>query len=450
MKTWHKEAEENVIGAVLIDNRHWREVEKYVSASDFYDQRHRQIFTAITSMASGMMPIDVITVSDFLDRQGSDISLLVVGEIAQNVVTVANVKAYAEIVREYSKRRKLYEALESVKSKVFSQKSDINELINKTQGDLVAIGRDSNESKLVSIQKVAAEYIQELEKRRENKELIGLRTGYADVDKNINGMRDGNLVIIAARPGVGKSTFALNVCENLAREEKKILILSLEMTNSELVEKSLSSQGHYSYTKLLNGEVSNQDDWNSIFKGFNQIKNQTIQMCDEESLTPADMQRYAYEAMDAMGGIDCIMVDYLQLANGEGHSRAERVGDVSRSLKSLAKALRIPVIALAQLNRDIEKRTDPTPKMSDLRESGSIEQDADIILFLHREEETDITQVITGKARKGIKGSEALLVFRGDNQRFDNANHDAWTELNRIKEQKTSPRQFNPSKKTAF
>jgi replicative DNA helicase len=218
------------------------------------------------------------------------------------------------------------------------------------------------------------------------------------------------------------------------------------MTNSELVEKSFSSQGRVSYTKLLNGSIRDHDDWEKVFAGGSKIREQQIMMCDKDSLTTQEITKLAWDARDRMGGLDAIMVDYIQLAEGVGRSRTEQVGQVSKGLKSLAKQLGVSVIALAQLNRDIEKRSDPKPKMSDLRESGSIEQDADVVLFLHREDETDITQVITGKARKGKKNSEALLVFRGDNQRFDNADESAWGELEDIKQSKIAPKSFQPKK----
>jgi replicative DNA helicase len=446
MNTWSKEAEENVIGAILIDNSNWREVQDEVSASDFYDKRHQSIFTAMASMATGMMPIDVITVTEFLEKQGFNFGLAFVGEIAQSVVTTTNVKAYAEIVREYSKRRKFYTLIDKLKGEAFNKKSDIDSLISTAQEGLVNLSRETQKSELVSIQKVATEYIAELEERTKNGSFVGLSTGYDDIDENINGMREGNLIVVAARPGVGKSTFALNVCENLASEGKKVLILSLEMTNSELVEKSFSSQGRVSYTKLLNGSIRDHDDWEKVFAGGSKIREQQIMMCDKESLTTQEITKLAWDARDRMGGLDAIMVDYIQLAEGVGRSRTEQVGQVSKGLKSLAKQLGVSVIALAQLNRDIEKRSDPKPKMSDLRESGSIEQDADVVLFLHREDETDITQVITGKARKGKKNSEALLVFRGDNQRFDNADESAWGELEDIKQSKIAPKSFQPKK----
>lgn len=448
MNTWSKEAEENVIGAILIDNSHWRTIESEVSASDFYDSRHQKIFTAISAMATGMMVIDVITVSTFLEKQGHDIPLSLIGGIAQSVVTVANVKAYAEIVREWSKKRKVFSFLDKAKSEVFEKGSDIDKIISTCQEALLSLSRENQKSELESIQSVAQEYIAELEERTKNNDFIGLETGYIDVDKNINGMREGNLIVVAARPGVGKSTFALNMCENLATAGKKVLILSLEMTNSELVEKSFASQGRVSYTKLLNGDIKDKDDWDKVFNGGAKIREQKIMMCDKESLSTQEITKLAWDARDRMGGLDAIMVDYIQLAEGAGRNRVEQVGQISKGLKSLAKQLRIPVIALAQLNRDIEKRPNSVPRMSDLRESGSIEQDADVVLFLHREDDTDITQVITGKARKGIKNSEALLMFKGDNQRFDNADHEAWAELERIRNEKQAPRQFKP--KSAF
>ena len=424
MKTFDITSEQSVIGSLLQDNKLWRDIEPIVNGNDFYDKRLARVFNMIHASALAMKPFDILTITEDL---GDDSYLPFLGDVIQNTPSTVNAKAYAEIVKDYSKRRKLNMIADALKAKAFARDSKPDAIMEQAQSQLLDLSRQSQSSQLVSIQKVAIDYVEELEKRVKGEVKAGDSTGYADIDKYTNGMRKGNIMIIAARPSVGKTTLALNIAENLAQEGKKILFVSLEMTNDELVEKTISSQGRVDYTSLLNGTVKGEQ-WQNIGLAASRIKSANIMLADSQEQTIASVRKLCWDAFDTLGGLDYVFIDYVQLMHGSGNNRNEEIAEISRGLKAVAKELEIVAVPIAQLNRDIEKRSSKKPMLSDLRECGQLEQDADIVLMLHREDDGDIAEVHIAKARKGKKGEVALLSFRGEFQRFDNLDHSYQSE----------------------
>jgi replicative DNA helicase len=435
-------AERSLIGALLLDNKLYREASTIVKFEDFYHGRNKQIYTAIEHYIENNEPADVITISEHL---GGPKTLSELGTMAQEMPLLSHFREYAYLIKHASQKRHLFTLAEKMKQGLACN-SSVDDLISDVQHQLLELSKGSQQSEIISINEVTKNYIEELTERTQSKKMIGLSTGYSDIDKNINGMREGNLVIIGARPSMGKTTLALNISENLAQEDKKILFLSLEMTNEELIEKSLSSLGRVDYSKLLNGNLDDKD-WPKLTSGAHKVKDSSILLGDSQDQTSGSIRKLAWDAFDKMGGLDCIVLDYLQLAQGKGENRVQEVAQISRSLKSIAKEFRCVVLATAQLNRSIEIRSDKRPKMSDLKECGQIEQDADVVLFLHREKASNLTEIITGKARKGKIDTSALLVFRGEYQRFDSADAQAWEEFNNKRHEKAASFQPKPFSK---
>lgn len=419
MKTFDITSEQSVVGSLLQDNKLWRDIEPIVNGNDFYDKRLARVFNMIHASALAMKPYDILTITEDLQ---DDSYLPFLGEVIQNTPSTVNAKAYAEIVKEYSKRRKLNLIADALKSQAFARDSKPDAVMEQAQAQLLDLSRQSQSSQLVSIQKVASSYVDELEKRVRGEIKAGDGTGYNDIDQFTNGMRKGNMVIIAARPSVGKTTLALNIAENLAQEGKKILFVSLEMTNDELIEKSISSQGKVDYGCLLNGTIQGQQ-WEGIGLAASRIKTSNIMLADSQEQTIASVRKLCWDANDQLGGLDYVFIDYVQLMRGTGNNRNEEIAEISRGLKAIAKELEIVTVPIAQLNRDIEKRSNKKPMLSDLRECGQLEQDADIVLMIHREDDGNVAEVHVAKARKGKKGEVALLSFRGEFQRFDNLDH---------------------------
>lgn len=432
------EAEQSVLGGVMLDNELWEMVSEMLLATDFYVKNHREIFKAMNELANTAKPMDVITISEHLDHKGiSDIGLAYLGELAQNTPSVANIRAYSEIVREKAVMRQLISASNEIADASFNPEGrNIAELMDMAERKIFAIAeaRENSGDGPTAIEDILKSTIERIEIIQKNKGgITGLSTGFTDLDKMTSGLQPADLVIVAARPSMGKTTFAMNIVENVAlASDLPVLVFSLEMPNESMIMRSISSLGRLEQTKIRSGQIQTKEDWDKFNSGVLQLKNHTKLLIDDSAgLSPAEMRSRARRVAREHGGIAMIMVDYLQLMQVPGMSdnRTLEVSEISRSLKAIAKELNIPVIALSQLNRSLEQRSDRRPVMSDLRESGAIEQDADLILFIYRDEvynpETErkgIAEIKIGKQRNGPIGS-IELAFMGKYSRFDNLIH---------------------------
>ncbi|NVK21223.1 MAG: replicative DNA helicase [Kangiellaceae bacterium] len=432
------EAEQSVLGGVMLDNEMWEMVSEMLLATDFYVKNHREIFKAMDELANMAKPMDVITLSEHLEHKGElDVGLAYLGDLAQNTPSVANIRAYAEIVREKAVMRQLISASNEIADASFNPEGrTISELLDMAERKVFAIAesREASGEGPTAVEDILKSTIARIEVIQKNKGgITGVATGFSDLDKMTSGLQPADLVIVAARPSMGKTTFAMNIVENVAlSSDLPVLVFSLEMPNESMIMRSISSLGRLEQTKIRSGQINTKEDWDKFNSGVLQLKNHTKLLIDDSAgLSPAEMRSRARRVVREHGGVALIMVDYLQLMQVPGMSdnRTLEVSEISRSLKALAKELNVPVIALSQLNRSLEQRSDRRPVMSDLRESGAIEQDADLILFIYRDEvynpETErkgIAEIKIGKQRNGPIGS-VELAFMGQFSRFDNLAH---------------------------
>jgi len=431
------EAEQSVLGGLMLDNEAWDRVSEKVVEHDFYLRSHRLIFNAMARLAEGNQPIDLITVSEALEanQQLDDIGgFAYLGEIAKNTPSAANILAYADIVRE-----------RAVVRDMIGVAHDIADAGYDTQGRTAAELLDFAETKVFKIAEqrakanegpepinsILAKTIDKIDAlyRSPQNGITGVSTGYVDLDKMTNGLQPSDLIIVAARPSMGKTTFAMNLCEHAAiTSDKPVLIFSLEMPSDQIMMRMLASLGRINQTKVRTGQLEDED-WARLSSAIELLNSKGKMYIDDASgLTPTEVRSRARRIAREHGGLSMIMVDYLQLMTvpGMSENRTLEIAEISRSLKALAKELKVPVVALSQLNRSLEQRADKRPVNSDLRESGSIEQDADLIMFIYRDEvyhedtaDKGTAEIIIGKQRNGPIG-RVRLTFHGHFSRFDN------------------------------
>ena len=431
------DAEQSVLGGLMLDNDAWDRVAEKVVEQDFYLRAHRFIFAAMSRLAESSHPIDIITVSEDLEanQQLDDVGgFAYLGEIAKNTPSAANILAYADIVRE-----------RAVVRDMISVAHDIADAGYDTQGRTSAELLDFAETKVFKIAEqrananegpepinaILAKTIEKIDElfRSPHDGVTGVSTGYVDLDKMTNGMQPSDLIIVAARPSMGKTTFAMNLCEHAAiTSDKPVLIFSLEMPSEQIMMRMLASLGRIDQTKVRTGQLEDED-WARLSSAIELLNTKGKMYIDDGSgLTPTEVRSRARRVAREHGGLSMIMVDYLQLMTvpGMSENRTLEIAEISRSLKALAKELKVPVVALSQLNRSLEQRADKRPVNSDLRESGSIEQDADLIMFIYRDEvynddspDKGTAEVIIGKQRNGPIG-RVRLTFHGRYSRFDN------------------------------
>ncbi|MEE9303184.1 MAG: replicative DNA helicase [Thiotrichaceae bacterium] len=430
------EAEQSVLGGLLLDNNAWDQVADRVCEQDFYRQDHRLIFRSIVHLAEDQQPYDVVTLSDWLKTR-SDLEdaggLAYLGTLAKDTPSAANITAYAKIVREKSILRQLISVGTDISDMAFNPgDQDSRDILDIAEGKVFEIAEQGMRQEqgfrpVRSIMKNTLAQIEELGKNGEG--ITGVPTGYDDLDELTNGLQKGDLIIIAGRPSMGKTTLAMNIAE-FASAHKKIptAVFSLEMPGEQLTMRLLSSMGRVDQTRLRNGRLL-EEDWPRIATAVKLFSDVPLYIDDSAGLSPNEVRGRARRLVREHGDLGLIVLDYLQLMEGnagQNENRTNEVSAISRSLKALAKELDVPIVVLSQLNRSLEQRPNKRPIMSDLRESGAIEQDADVIMFIYRDEvynpETEqkgMAEVIIAKQRNGPIG-KVQLTFLGKYTRFEN------------------------------
>lgn len=438
------EAEQSVLGSMLIAPDSWDKVAEIVVEEDFYNRSHRTIFRSILRLLAANLPVDIITVSEELethDELEEAGGFTYLGEVAQNTPSAANVVAYAEIIKERAITRELIGVAHTIADIGYNPEGrDSSEMLDLAESKVFEIAekRTGENEGPRDVEAVLGKTIDRLEALiKTNKEVTGVSTGYTDLDKKTSGLQSSDLIIVAARPSMGKTTFAMNLCENaMLLEEKPVLVFSLEMPAEQIMMRMLASLSRVDQTKIRTAQLDDED-WARISNTMAMLKDKDNLFVDDSSgLTPMDVRTRARKLARERGGLSMIMIDYLQLMRvpSLNENRTLEIAEISRSLKALAKELEVPVVALSQLNRSLEQRADKRPINSDLRESGSIEQDADLIMFIYRDEvyneNTDlkgISEIILGKQRNGPIGT-VRLTFQGQYSRFDNYAGPAFSE----------------------
>lgn len=432
------EAEQSVIGGLLLDNERWDTVSEHVMTQDFYSRPHRLIFDGVKSILEAGKPLDLITLSEYLEQreQLEDVGgFAYLADLAKNTPSAANINAYAEIVAERALVRNLIGVANEIADAGYDpQGRNAEDLLDLAESKVFAIAEartSENEGpkNVDSILERTLERIELLYKTPQDG-VTGVNTGFTDLNKKTAGLQGSDLIIVAARPSMGKTTFAMNLCENAAMEQDKpVLIFSLEMPAEQIMMRMLASLSRVDQTKIRTGQLDDED-WARISSTMGILMEKKNMYIDDSSgLTPTEVRSRARRIAREHGGLSLIMVDYLQLMRVPAltDNRTLEIAEISRSLKALAKELNVPVVALSQLNRSLEQRADKRPVNSDLRESGSIEQDADLIMFIYRDEVyhhpdsplKGTAEIIIGKQRNGPIGS-VRLTFQGHYSRFDN------------------------------
>ncbi len=431
------EAEQSVLGGLLLDNQAYDKISDLVSESDFYRDEHRRIFRSIQRMLERGKPVDVVTVAEALDGAGETEhtgGLAYLGELAQNTPSAANIRRYGEIVRERAILRQLVTAGDEIASSALNPLGrEPKTLLDEAEAKVFAIA-ESGMRHQTGFQHInplltqVVERIQELHDRDNPSDITGIPTGYNDLDTMTSGLQPGDLVIIAGRPSMGKTSLALNIAEHVAIEYgAPVAVFSMEMGGAQLAMRMLASVGRLNQQNVRTGRL-NDDEWSRLSFALGKIHEKAIYIDETPALNPIDLRARARRLHRQCGKLGLIVIDYLQLmaVPGTRENRATEISEISRSLKSLAKELECPVIALSQLNRSLEQRPNKRPVMSDLRESGAIEQDADVIMFIYRDEvynpdtpDKGVAEIIIGKQRNGPIGT-VRLSFLGEYTRFEN------------------------------
>lgn len=432
------EAEQSLIGGILLDNSSWDRVADLVAEVDFYRDEHRRIFRHIALLIEQGKPADVVTVYESLDKSGDAQhvgGLAYLGEIANNTPSAANIRRYAEIVRERAILRKLVAVGDEIAAHALEPRGrDASLILDEAEGKILGIRDEGSRQSggFTPIQPVLGQVvdrIQELYDRDNPAAVTGVPTGLVDLDKMTSGLQATDMIIVAGRPGMGKTSFALNIAESVALEAQlPVAVFSMEMPATQLVMRFISSVGRLDQHRLRTGRL-NDDEWQRLSFALGKLHEAPIYIDETPGLNPIDLRARARRLHRQCGGkLGLIVIDYLQLMSShkETDNRAAELSEISRSVKSLAKELNVPIMALSQLNRSLEQRPNKRPVMSDLRESGAIEQDADIIMFVYRDEiynpdtqDKGKAELIIGKHRNGPTGM-VPLVFLGEYTRFEN------------------------------
>ncbi len=425
------EAEQSVIGAMIIDKSAIAKALEKLNEEDFYRDGHKVIFKAIREMFSKDMAVDLVTLleylksTDMLEKAGG---VTYISEVSSSVITTANLEAYISIVEDKSTLRKLIRSATSIIEESYNKQDRVEEVLDLAQKKIFDLAEKQGSNDYEPLANVLERGFLEIERLFNNKgSITGVGSGIRDLDAKTSGFQKGDMVLIAARPSMGKTTFSLNIAENAAlREGKSVVIFSLEMSKEQLAYKLLCSEANVDMLKLRTGNLDD-DDWERIARATGPLSKAKIYIDDTAGLSVMEM-RSKCRKIKMEHGIDMILIDYLQLMSGSSgsESRQQEVSEISRSIKALAKEMECPVIALSQLSRAPEQRADHRPMLSDLRESGSIEQDADVVMFLYRDEyynketeEKNIGECIIAKQRNGPVGT-VKMAWIGAHSKFAN------------------------------
>lgn len=431
------EAEQSVLGSLLLDNDRWDTIAGKVRGSDFYSRSHRIIFEGIKSLIELGKPLDLITLSEYLEQReelNDAGGLSYLADLAKNTPSVANINAYADIVADRALLRKLIGVANEIAEAGYSPHGrSSEELLDMAESKVFAIAESKNNENQgpQSIDSILERTLERIELLYKNPHdgVTGVDSGFTDLNKKTAGLQPSDLIVVAARPSMGKTTFATNLCEKAAMDQDRpVLIFSLETPAEQIMMRMLASLSRVDQTKIRTGTLDDED-WARISSTMGILmEKKNVFIDDSSSLTPTELRSRARRVAREYGGISLIMVDYLQLMRVPALSdkRTLEIAEISRSLKALAKELNVPVVALSQLNRSLEQRSDKRPINSDLRDSGAIEQDADLIMFIYRDEVyhpdspmKGVAEIIIGKQRNGPIGS-VRLTFQGQWSRFDN------------------------------
>ena len=423
------EAESSVLGGLLLDNSAWDRVGDLLVDSDFYRYEHRLIYGATGALINASKPADVITVFEQLQNQGKADEaggLAYLNSLAQYVPSASNIRRYAEIVRERSILRKLVSASDEIATNAFNpQGRAVDKILDEAEQKIFNIGEEGSRMKqgFQSMDSLVVKLLDRVQEMADNpNDITGVPTGFYDLDRMTSGLQAGDMVVLAARPSMGKTAFAINIAEHVALNEGlPVAVFSMEMGASQLAVRIVGSIGRIDQGHLRTGKL-NDDEWPRLTEAIERLRTVSLHIDETPGLTTSELRANARRLARQCGKLGLIVVDYLQLMSGSstaGDNRATELGEISRGLKMLAKELQCPVIALSQLNRSVETRTDKRPMMSDLRESGAIEQDADIIMFIYRDDyynkdsrEPGVAEIIIGKQRNGPTGSVKLAFLK--------------------------------------
>lgn len=432
------ESESSVLGCLLLDNNAWDRVGDVLLEADFYRPEHRAIYAAISALIGEHKPADVITVYEKLQNLGKAEEVggvTYLNQLAQYVPSLSNIRRYAEIVHERAILRKLITASEEIAANALGPKGrSVAQILDEAEAKIFSIGEQSARNKqgfqlLRNLVDTLLDRVQELADNPVD--VTGIATGFVDLDRMTSGLQAGDLIVLAARPSMGKTSFAVNIAEHIAlHEELPVAIFSMEMGAAQLAVRIVGSIARVNQNNLRTGRLTDEE-WPRLTEAVERLRAVSLHIDETPSLTSTELRANARRLTRQYGGkLGLIVVDYLQLMSGSNQgnndNRATELGEISRGLKMLAKELQCPIIALSQLNRSVEQRTDKRPMMSDLRESGAIEQDADIIMFIYRDDyynkdsaEQNVAEIIIGKQRNGPTGT-VKLYFQKNQTRFEN------------------------------
>jgi replicative DNA helicase len=430
------EAESSVLGGLLLDNQAWDRVGDLLIESDFYRFEHRLIYAGIAKLVNASKPADVITVYEHLQSIGKSEEvggLAYLNALAQYVPSASNIRRYAEIVRERAILRKLVTASDEIATAAFNtQGRPVDKILDEAEQKIFNIGEEGSRMKqgFQGMDTLVVNLLDRVQEMADNpNDITGVPTGFIDLDRMTSGLQAGDMVVLAARPSMGKTALAINIAEHVALNEGlPVAVFSMEMGAAQLAVRIVGSIGRIDQGHLRTGKLTD-DEWPRLTEAIEKLRNVSLHIDETAGLTPSELRANARRLARQCGKLGMIVVDYLQLmsgsSNSQGENRATELGEISRGLKMLAKELQCPVIALSQLNRSVETRNDKRPMMSDLRESGAIEQDADIIMFIYRDDyynkeskEPNVAEIIIGKQRNGPTGTVKLF-FQKSQTRFE-------------------------------
>jgi replicative DNA helicase len=431
-----EEAEQSVLGGLLLDESAWDRVADRIGSEDFYQHAHKVIFEAVGQLIDANRPPDLVTLAENLERQGR---LEEVGgtaylaSLANNTPTAANIAHYAQVVRERALLRSLITAATEISEDAFNPGArSVADILDNAEQRIFSIADESSQRRegFSPLRELMLEGMNRLDELyHQNDPLTGLPTGFQDLDDRTSGLQASDLIVIAGRPSMGKTSFVMNMAENVITQDNPapVALFSLEMPREQLTMRLLASRARIDAHKMRNGNLAD-DDWPRLTQAVGELAEAPLYIDDTPGLGPIEI-RARCRRLKREHGLGLVIVDYLQLMQtpGEAESRAVAISDISRSLKALARELDVPVIALSQLNRGLEQRSDKRPMMSDLRESGAIEQDADVIMFIYRDEVyhpdnpevQGLAELIVAKQRNGPTGT-VRLTFLGEYTRFEN------------------------------